>query len=281
MPVMIMKKILVLWLSLACLICASLLPATTYAVNFAAGAKQELGYQLKLYPFYYAADTRTNKDGNPAVTDLGLKKYGVSIGNFYQNGDLQLNAIIPVGKLEIGKQKSDDAGLGDIQLRAGWYLPVEWASILPMLMVKVPTGGFDKNNKINMGDGQTDLVTELYLFKLLQPLSFDAVLKYAVRFRNPDSDVTPGNEFTAEGLITCRLAERIRVGPAVNFLVGGNNKKAGKALADSGLMRLSAGGEIWYGRFDHVHISLAAYKDVLTRNINEGVTAMSRIVFDF
>ena len=105
MPVMIMKKILVLWLSLACLICASLLPATTYAVNFAAGAKPEPGYQLKLYPFYYAADIRTDKDGEPAVTGLGLKKYGVSIGNFYQIGDLQLNAIIPVGKLEIGKLK--------------------------------------------------------------------------------------------------------------------------------------------------------------------------------
>lgn len=278
---MLMKAAHIIRLTLACLICASLPPATAYAVNFAAGSMPPPGYQLKLYPFYYAADTRTDKDCNPAVTDLGLKKYGVSIGNFYQIGDLQLNAIIPVGKLEIGKQKSDDAGVGDIQLRAGWYLPVKWASILPALMVKVPTGGFDKSSKVNFGDGQTDLVTELYLFKLLQPLSFDAVLKYAVRFRNPDSDVTPGNEFTAEGLITCRLAERIRIGPAVNFLTGGNNKKGGKALADSGLMRLSAGGEIWYGRFDHVHISLAAYKDVLTRNTNEGVTAMSRIVFDF
>jgi hypothetical protein len=29
-----------------------------------------------------------------------------------------------------------------------------------------------------MGDGQTDLAAELYFFKLVQPFSFDAVLKY-------------------------------------------------------------------------------------------------------
>lgn len=270
-----------MWMMLVCFVCASLLPAIAHAVNFATGAKAPPGYQLKLFPFYYTADTRTNKDGNPVVTDLGLKKYGVCIGNFYQIGDVQLNVIIPAGAVEVGKLKSDDSGVGDIQLRTGWYPPVEWASVLPSLMVKVPTGSFDKKRAANMGDGQTDVVAELYFFKLTQPFSFDAVIKYNVRFRNSDSDVTPGNEFTAEGLLTWRLAEKIRVGPAVNFLIGGDNKKAGKTVDDSGLMRLSAGGEIWYGRFDHVKLSLAAYRDVLTRNTNEGFTVLSRIVFVF
>jgi hypothetical protein len=54
-----------------------------------------------------------------------------------------VSAIIPVGKMEVGKLKSDDVGVGDIQVRAGWNLPVEWASILTELMVKVPSGRFD------------------------------------------------------------------------------------------------------------------------------------------
>jgi len=275
---MFIKMMLVMWLTLGCL---SLLPAVSYAVYFATAAKPRPGYQLKLFPYFYTADTRTNKDGNPAVNDLGLKRYGVGIGSFYQIGDLTLSAVIPVGKLEVDKLKSDDAGFGDIQLRAGWYLPVEWVSILPTLMIKVPTGSFDKKCAANMGDGQTDLVAELYFFKLVQPFSFDAVLKYNTRFRNPDSDVTPGNEFSAEGLVTLRLAEKIRVGPAVNFLIGGDNKKGGKTLVDSGLMRFSAGGEIWFGRFERANISVAAYQDLLTRNTNEGITVMSRIVFNF
>lgn len=278
---MLMNKTSIIWMALACFVCPALLPVTALAVNFAAATKAPPGYQFKLFPFYYGADTRTNKDGNPAVTDLGLKKYGVFIGNFFQIGALQFSALVPVGKVEIGKLKSDDGGIGDVQLRAGWNLPVEWASILPTLMVKVPSGSFDKNNKANFGDGQTDLVAELYFFKLLQPFSFDALFKYNVRLRNPDSDVTPGNEFSAEGLVTMRLAERIRVGPAINFIIGEDNKKGGNRLADSGLMRLAAGGEIWYGRLDHARISLAAYQDMLTRNTNEGVMVMSRIAFDF
>ena len=203
------------------------------------------------------------------------------IGNTYYAGDFLLNVIIPVGSVEVGKLKSDDSGLGDIHLRAGWFLPVEWVTVLPALMVKTPTGSYDTNRPVNFGDGQTDLVTELYLFKLMPPFSFDGVLKYAVRFRNPDSDVTPGNEFTAEGLATVAVAEKIRIGPAINFVSGENNKKGGATVDNSGLTRLSVGGEVFYGRFDNVKISLAAYQDVLTRNTNQGTLVMSRISIKF
>lgn len=278
---MIKKKTFHLCISLTCLACFSLHPATVNAINLGGAYKPQPGYGLKLYTLYYGADTRTDKDGNPAVKGLGLKKQGVSIGNSYQIGDLQLNAIIPVSKLEVDKQHGRDSGIGDILLMAGWFLPVKWANILPAVAVKIPTGNFDKHQPVNIGDGQTDLILGLYLFKLMQPLSFDAFLKYAVRFRNPESDITPGNEFSAEGLVTLRLIEGVRIGPAINFTIGSDNKKGGKTLADSGLMRLSAGGEIYYGRLDHVKISLAAYQDVLTRNTYEGVLVLSRIAFVF
>lgn len=268
-------------MTLCCFLCAPLIPATAHAVNFATAVKPPPGYQLKLYPYYFNAETRTNKDGNPAVSNLGLQKYGVMIGNFYQIGDAQLSAIVPIGTLEINKLNAGDSGVGDIQLRAGWNLPVKWASIMSALMVKAPSGDYDKKKSANMGDGQTDLVTELYFHKLLQPLAFDAVLKYNLRFRNPDNDTTPGNEFTAEGLFTYRLAHKVRIGPAVNFVIGVDSKKGGKAQADSALMKLAAGGEIYYARLDHVRISLAAYQDVLTRNTNEGILVMSRIAFEF
>ena len=275
------KKTIIIWLAFACLFCVTSLPANVHALNYATGIKAAPGYQLNLYPFYYHADIRTDTNGSHSISDLGFNKYGVMIGNNYYVGDFLLNANIPVGTLDIGKLKSDDTGLGDIQLRAGWFLPVETVTVMPALMVKAPTGGYDKNHSVNFGDGQTDLVAELYLFKLMPQISFDAVIKYAVRFRNPDSDVTPGNEFSAEGLATWRLAEKIRIGPAVNFIIGEDNKKGGKTVTDSGLMRLSVGGEIYYGRFDHVKISLAAYQDVLSRNTTEGVLVISRFVIRF
>jgi hypothetical protein len=275
-----MRKI-VIRTALACLVLLPLFPATTHAVNFATATKSPTGYQLKLFPFYFAADTRTNKDGDPLISNLGLKKYGVSICNNFQIDDVLLNIVVPVAKMEIGKYASEDSGIGDVQLRAGWNLPVEWASIMPALMVKIPSGYYDKNSKANISDGQTDLVSELYFFKLAQPVSFDLLLKYNIRFRNTDNDVTPGNEFTAEGLITYRLADKIRLGPALNYTVGNDSKKGSKTTPDSGLMRLSAGGELYYARFEKVKISLAAYQDVLTRNTNEGITVLSRIAIEF
>lgn len=274
-------RTLILLITISCGLYACLQSIPAHAINYATAAKSPPGYQLNLYPYYYSANVRTDKDGNHLVNDLGLNKYGVLIGNSYYLGNFLLNAIIPVGTVDVGKLKSADTGLGDIHLRAGWFLPVEWVTVLPALMVKVPTGSYDKNRPVNYGDGQTDLVTELYLFKLMQPFSFDAVLKYAVRFRNPDSDVTPGNEFTAEGLATVRVAEKIRIGPAINFIIGEDNKKGGATLHDSGLTRLAVGGEVYYGRLDEVKISLAAYQDVLTRNTNEGILVVSRITIKF
>lgn len=279
---MLMRTLSLRLILLACLVCCALVPATANAVNLGAAYKSpKSGYSLKLYSLYYAADTRTDKNGNPAVTGLGLKKYGVSIGNSLQIGDFQLNAIIPVSKIEVGKLKDDDAGLGDILVSAGWFLPVKGVNILPAVGVKIPTGSFDKHEPVNNGDGQADLMVGLYFFKLIQPLSFDASLKYAVRFRNPESDTTPGNEFSAEGLVTLRLIDGIRIGPAINFSIGEDIKKGGKTLVNSGIMRLSAGGELYYGRVEKVKISLAAYQDLLTRNTFEGVMVLSRIVFLF
>jgi hypothetical protein len=276
-----MRKIFPRCILIVCLVCYSLSPATANAINLGAAYKSDPGYKLKLYSLYYGADTHTNKDGKPDVNDLGLRKYGVSIGNSYQAGDFQFDVIIPVSKIEVDKLKKQDSGLGDILVAAGWFLPVEWANIMPAVGVKIPTGNFDRFHLVNNGDGQTDLLAGVYFFKLMQPLSYNAVVKYNFRFRNPDSDFTPGNEFSAEGLMTLRLVEGVRIGPAVNFVTGADNKKGGKILHDSGLMRLSAGGEIYFGKLEKVKISLAAYQDVLTRNTYEGVTAMSRIIVVF
>jgi len=90
-----------------------------------------------------------------------------------------------------------------------------------------------------------------------------------------------GNEFAVETLTTLRLADKFRIGPAVNFLIGDNVRKSGKTLPDSGPMRLSVGGEIYYGRISQAKISLAAYSDVLTRNTREGLLIMSRIMIRF
>lgn len=258
-----------------------LLSAPADAVMFGAGVRPNQGYIFKLYPFFFTSDTRTDKNGDPAVTGLGSTSYGSMVVNSYQLGDLQVNAYLPVLKRETRKLHSEDWGIGDIQLRAGWILPVDWLTIQPTAYLKVPSGSYNKDSKVNVGDGQTDLGLELNINKSSGPYSLDLFFKYNVRFRNPDTDVTPGNEFSAEAQAAYMILPKVWLGPSVNFLVGEDNKKAGKTLGDSGLMRLSAGGEIAYVGFQHIKLALAVYQDLISRNFAEGTMVLGRIAFPF
>ncbi len=278
---MTILKNIIRYVVASCLLSFLTMYSTALAVNYATGARVASGYQLNLYPFYYSADIRTDGDGSQSIKDLGLKRYGTFIGNNYYSGDLFLGVNIPVGTIDVGKLNAADSGIGDIQARIGWFLPVDIVTLLPVIMVKIPSGSYDVNRPVNFGDGQADIVSELYFFKLLQTLSLDTVLKYAVRFRNSASDITPGNEFTIESLLTGRVADNVRMGPAVNFITSDDSRKGGTALANSGITRLSLGGEIFYGGFKNVKISLAAYEDIRSHNSSEGLLTMGRFTFRF
>ncbi len=272
---LVILQLLVLLLAIAAL------PLAADAINFATAAKLDEGFYLMLYPYWYTADTMSDRNGHAVTSNLGLDKYGLYTGGTYYRGDLLLNALIPVGQMEVGAARGKDWGLGDIQLRGGYFLPVEWITILPALAVKLPTGNFDKNRAVNFGDGQTDIMAEVYFFKLFDKFSVDWLLKYSVRLRNPDSDLTPGNEFSTEGLVTYKVVDGLRAGPSFTFCSGNDNKKAGQTLADSGLVKLAAGGEVDYVVSPKTKVSLAVLKDVYTRNTTEGVLVMSRITIPF
>ena len=251
------------------------------AINFAAGAKAPEGLIVNLYPYWFSADTRTNRDGKAVTNSLGLNKYGMLIGASYYTGDWLLNMVVPTGNLEVRSLKGESGGIGDIQLRTGYFLPVKSIAVLPVLFLKTPSGNFDKKQPVNFGDGQTDLAAELYLSTLIDRISIDALLKYSVRLRNPDSDVTPGNEFTTEWLTTWKFTDNFRAGPALNFTIGDDLKRGGKIIVDSGVMKLAVGGEVYYRGFPAAKLSLAAYQDVATRNTTEGTLVLSRIVIPF
>lgn len=256
-------------------------PSTSYAINFGAGAKLPDGLVMNLYPYYYHAETRTDKNGNPAVNNLGLHRYGMAVGASYYTGNWLFNTVIPVGNLELHSRRSENGGIGDIQLRAGHFLPIDSVTILPLLFIKTPSGSYDRNRPANFGDGQLDMAAEVYFRKLLGSLSLDALMKYTVKFRNSDSDITPGNEFLLETLATWKIIDSLWAGPAVNFSIGGDNKRSGAVISDSGLMKLAVGGEIYYRGFSRAKLSLAAYQDVVTRNTTEGLMLLSRIVIPF
>lgn len=271
----------ILLYGITCFLITLLHTTACHAINYAAGAKLPDGLVLNLYPYYYHAETRTDRNGHTATNDLGLHRYGMAIGASYYTGNWVFNTIIPVGNLELTSRRSESGGIGDIQLRAGHFLPIDAVTILPLLFIKTPSGNYERSRPANFGDGQVDLAAELYVRKLTGPVSLDALFKYVVRFRNPYNDITPGNELITELLATLKLTENFWAGPALNITVGNDNKRNGKILADSGLTKIAAGGELYYRGFSKAKLSLAAYQDVSTRNTTEGLMLLSRITLPF
>lgn len=267
--------------TVAFLLIAAAYPLSAHAINYYTGGRLADGFYLNLYPYWYTADTRTDGNGKAVTNNLGLEKYGVFIGGSYYSGDLLLNILVPVGSIEVASARDKDAGLGDVQLRAGYFLPIREVTILPLLAVKVPSGGFDKQKAVNLGDGQTDIMAEVYFNKFFGRISIDWLLKYSIRLRNPDSDRTPGNEFATEGLVTCKLSDDFRLGPSAAFVIGDDLKKGGRTVADSGVLKLAVGGELVYRGLQRVKLVTAVLKDVYTENSPEGVLVMGRIHIPF
>lgn len=259
----------------------SVMVAPSHAINFATAIKRSDGLLVNLYPYWFSADVRTGKNGAAVTGNLGLDKYGTGIGASYYSGDWLFNTVASTGNLEINSLHAENGGIGDTQVRVGRFLAVNPVTVMPALAVKVPTGSFSGNRPVNLGDGQADLAAELYLYKLVEPFSVDALIKYTVRFHNPHTGITPGNEFATEWLATWRFADNFRIGPALNVTVGADRKSGGSRIADSGIMKLSAGGEMYYQGFSKLKLSFAGYKDVVTRNTTEGFTLMNRITIPF
>jgi len=273
------KRAALIAAAIALIVTASHSPAS--AINYYTGGRLPEGFYLNLYPYWFTADRRTDRNGNVVTDNLGMDKYGVFFSGCYYKGDLLLNVVVPVGRLEIDAANDSNAGFGDIQLRAGYFLPVKWVTILPAIAVKAPTGAFEKNRKVNLGDGQTDLLAEVYINKLFDRFSVDWLFKYSRRLYNHDTDIKSGDEFITEGLVTYKITDTVRFGPSVAFLIGDDINSHGKTVKESGQLKLSCGGELNYRGFQKAKLSVAVLKDVYTRNTAEGVLTLGRITIPF
>lgn len=261
------------------LLSVSLYPLPARAINFYTGGRMPDGLALNLYPYWFTADTLTDAHGRSANNHLAMDKYGALLGGSYYRGAALFNVLVPVGKIEVRSVRGSDEGLGDIQVRAGYFLPIKEVTILPVLAIKVPSGNFDKSKGVNLGDGQTDILAELYFNKIFRSFSVDWLLKYTWRTRNPDNNRTPGGEFDTEGLVTYKVTPDLRIGPSATFLLGGDNARSGLTIPNSGVLKVSVGGEVTYRGFRLVKLSFAALRDLYSQNSPEGMLLMGRLCF--
>ncbi len=273
-----MKKVFFMLVLSYCLWKAFLAPS--YAVNYLDGHHCPEGYYLALYPSWYSSDKITDNHGNNADDNFGLDLSMLLLRPTLYTENFVINAIIPVGYKSIDSLNDRDSGIGDIIVGGGYFLPIMWADIVPVLQIKMPAGSFDEDDLVNLGNGQYDIQTEIYLFKSIDKFSFDFALKYWFRFENHDTDLKPGNEVHAEALVTYGLSEKFRLGPSFSFTKSADQEMNGHKQRDTALKKLSMGCEFVY-QASNAQYLLDVIVDMESENYTKGLLISGRICIPF
>jgi len=212
-------------LFVAILWCLILKDQVALAVNFYDGARAKKGLYFLTYTSLYAADEITDKQGQAVKKDFGYLNIQETLRLCYYSPNFVVTVLMPFSYANTHSLHQDSAGLGDISLGAGYFLPFKQIDILPMLFVKFPTGEYDASKAVNIGTNQYDIKPTVFLYKTLGNFSIDASAKYHFRLKNEDTGVSPGDEFHLQCLFGYSLNDQFKLGPSLNWMISKEKSK--------------------------------------------------------
>lgn len=244
-------------------------PAASQAVNFYDGTRAPDGLYFLSYTSLYSADKLNGADGKTSKSGYGYSKAEELLRLCYYNSGAVLTAFVPAGYAKSDYYSRDSGGLGDVSLGAGYFLPVKSMDILPMAIVKFPTGKYDAAKRVNYGSNQYDIRTAVFFYKALGNLSVDAAAKYFFRAKNPDTGTAPGDEWYLQCLLGWSPTQKLKFGPSVNWMKSGPQKRDGGKVAASERESFSLGTDIYY-RFSAISVTFTYLGDLRAKNTTKG-----------
>ena len=257
-----------------------IMPNVAFAVNFYDGARAKQGTYFLTYSSVYTADETTNQSGNISKKDFGLWSAQELLRLCYYSPDFVATALVPYGYMEINSLDQDSSGLGDINLGAGYFLPIKQVDILPMIFVEFPTGEYDSSKAANIGSNQYDIKPVIFLHKSFGDFSIDAAAKYFFRLKNETTNVLPGDEFHLQCLLGYNLTEKFKLGPSINWMTSKDKEQNGVSISSSARETLSMGADIYY-RFSWLSVTFTYLYDVYTENSSQGHFLQLKTVYRF
>ncbi|MFA5100253.1 MAG: transporter [Candidatus Omnitrophota bacterium] len=246
-----------------------IIPQPCHAVNFYDGVRAPKGLYGLTYSSYYTADKITNVDGHVSSSDYDYRKNEETVRLCYYSPDLVLTALIPAGHIHSGAYHMSSQGIGDINLGAGYFLPVKQADILPALFVKLRNGAYDSGKAVNYGTNQYDIKPTVFLYKALGRFSVDAAVKYYFRAQNRATKVSPGNELYLQCLLGMQLNKMFKAGPSFNWMESTSQKNNGTKVSGSKRNSFSLGGDV-YMRLPAVSVTFTYLRDIRSKNTTRG-----------
>jgi hypothetical protein len=256
-----------------------MLPKVALAVNFYDGARAQGTYFLT-YSSVYTADEMTDKNGNASTKDFGFFNAQELLRLCYYSSDFVATALAPFGDTDIHSMNQNSSGLGDINLGAGYFLPIKQIDILPMIFVEFPTGVYNASKAANIGSNQYDIKPVIFLYKSFGDFSIDAAVKYYFRLKNETTNVLPGDELYVQCLLGYNLTDKFKFGPSINWMISKDKEQHGVAVSNSARETLSVGADVYY-RFSWLSVTFTYLYDVHTENSPRGHFFQLKTVYLF
>ena len=244
------------------------LPASVLAVNFYDGTRTEGLYFLTYSSLYYA-DKTTDAQGKTSKKDYGYSKLEELFRVCYYKKDLVLTAFLPLGRIKSEFYHGSSQGVGDINLGAGYFLPVKDIDLLPMLFVKFPTGEYDSQKSVNYGANQYDIKPALFLYKAINRFSIDGAAKYFFRVENRSTGVSAGDELYLQLLLGWQFNNKFKAGPSLNWMQSGKQVVNGTKVGASQRELFSAGADLYF-RFSSFSATFTYLRDLRVKNTVKG-----------
>jgi hypothetical protein len=245
------------------------IPGGAFAVNFYDGVRAPKGHYVLTYSSYYTADKTTNVAGHVNNSDYDYRRNEEIVRYCYYAPDLVLTALIPAGHVHSGAYQACSQGIGDINLGAGYFLPIKQADVLPALFVKLRNGDYDSAKAVNYGTNQYDIKPTVFLYKALGRFSVDGAVKYYLRMKNPATKVAPGNELYLQCLLGMQLTKSVKAGPSVNWMRSACQKNSGTKIIRSDRESFSLGADV-YMRLPVTAVTFTYLRDIRSRNTTRG-----------
>jgi len=242
----------------------------SFAVNLYDGAKPPDGlYFLSNLSHYKSAENRN-------VTEtLRLTYYdSLFVGT----------VLLPVGGLSVKNPDNTNTtatGVGNLTLGVGSFLPInkdnqynKKFNILPMIFVQFPT-------RSGFGGNQFGISPQIYFHKITDTDTYalDVAAKYSYKFRDRDSKVKLGSELSLESVIGFNINDRMKLGPAVNWMRREKTQIGGAVIPNTDDSIVS-GGLNFLVAVSSVNMEFTYMRDVYTKRTEKGNFFQFRMMFN-
>ncbi len=247
------------------------------------------GYYGLVYLNYYQADELVGPDGDKAADiDLTAKVAIVRPLAYFHVGPVPaaFQVIVPFGKVEeTDLLDESSSGLGDIIFGPGIFLYTNQDTntyVSYWFYVFTPTGEWDKDQAINLGQNHWYFEHQLAFNQILGKWVLDMNLNYYHHLEEPDNDWKAPPRFELELSLAYQLTDRLILG-----LNGGgywdldNAEMDGTEVDDTKAKRIQFGPTLGYQITDRFGANLRWTRDLSAANDVKGDDVWLRFSYAF